>query len=270
MTIRIPLIIIPEADEPGAAEVYVRGTVNGQDYRFLLDTGAARSSIITDPFTASLPALGTHHSSGVFSTSHDDVVSVERLQIGPVVRQPFQLTRASGDAGPRGSLIGMDILKDHCCHFLFDRNELVPGEPTPVEACSWQPLLFDQKFHPYIDVHCGQAEGQAVWDSGASLTVVDIAFVERHPACFTEAGYSTGTDTNGSQVETAMFVMAAVQLGGVQFPPHRVAAVDLSQVNALIEIPMDLILGYNLYSQTNWLFDFPNRRWAITRTLQPA
>lgn len=270
MANRIPLIVVPDSDEPGAAELYVRGTVNGRDYRFLLDTGAARSGIITDPFTASLPSLGTHSSSGVFSASHDEVVSVERLQIGPVVRQLFQLTRTIGDAGPRGNLIGMDILKDHCCHFLLDSSALVFDPEQDLSGLQFQALLFDQKFHPYVRVQCGQAEGQAVWDTGASLTVVDTAFVERHPACFTDAGHSTGTDANGSQVETAMFAMAAVQLGGVHFPAHRVAAVDLSAVNATLEFPMDLIIGYNLYRQANWLFDFPNRRWAITRTLQPA
>jgi hypothetical protein len=30
---------------------------------------------------------------------------------------------------------------------------------------------------------------------------------------------------------------------------------------------MDLILGYNTLRQANWLFDFPRRRWAISKRL---
>jgi len=43
--------------------------------------------------------------------------------------------------------------------------------------------------------------------------------------------------------------------------------VDLSRANATLDLPMDLILGYTTLRQANWLFDFPAKRWAITRRL---
>jgi len=51
------------------------------------------------------------------------------------------------------------------------------------------------------------------------------------------------------------------------FPPHRVAGVDLSHVNSTIEVRMDMILGYGTLRKANWLFDFPRKRWAITKRL---
>jgi hypothetical protein len=42
---RLPLIVEPDPDGPGFASVYVDGTVAGRVYRFLLDTGAARSRL---------------------------------------------------------------------------------------------------------------------------------------------------------------------------------------------------------------------------------
>jgi hypothetical protein len=36
-------------------------------------------------------------------------------------------------------------------------------------------------------------------------------------------------------------------------------------VNDSIEVPMDLILGYTTLSQANWLFDFPDKRWTISK-----
>lgn len=265
MTPHIPLTIITDPGEPGAAEVYVEGMVNGQPRRFLLDTGAAQSSVQSDAQTGPLPIYGTNHSSGVFAPMQDDVVLLDAIELGPIRRHEFPVTRVQGDPAGRGDLIGMDLLREHCCHFRFDQHTLLIDGPLERGPSAWEPLRFDSRFHPYVEVTCGAETARAVWDSGASLTVADLTFIRQHPALFTESGASTGTDASGAQVETAMFAMAAVQLGGVQFPPHRVAAVDLSAVNATLEIPMDLIIGYNLYHQANWLFDFLNRRWAVTR-----
>ena len=261
----IPLLVVPDADEPDAAEIYIDGTVNGRNYRFLLDTGAARSSIGLDEFTAALPSVGENWSSGVFSQTADDIVVVDSLRVGPLLRAPFQFTRSKERAhAARSNLLGMDLWREVCCHFRFDcaRLDILPTPPT--DAFTFQPIHMDQKAHPYLPIQIAGAVGMAVWDTGASLTVVDASFVRANARYFTEAATSLGTDASGTQVETPMFVMADSRIDGHLFPPHRVAAVDLSAVNATLEVPMDLILGYNLYHQANWLFDFPRRRWAIS------
>ena len=71
-------------------------------------------------------------------------------------------------------------------------------------------MQLDAKAHPYVPVDFGPVQGSAVWDSGASLTVVDKGFIARHPAFFEPAGESTGTDATGTRVTTPMFTMAAV------------------------------------------------------------
>jgi hypothetical protein len=38
-------------------------------------------------------------------------------------------------------------------------------------------------------------------------------------------------------------------------------------VNATIEVPMDLILGYSTLNKAHWLFDFPGQRWAVLKRL---
>lgn len=121
---RIPLIIVPDADEPDAAEVYVQGAVNGQPRRFLLDTGAAKSSIAADALTSTLPLHGEHTSSGVFGEIRDDVVKLDSIMLGPIHRSDFLIARVQNNANRRGDLIGMDLLHAHRCHFQFDRHEL--------------------------------------------------------------------------------------------------------------------------------------------------
>jgi hypothetical protein len=259
----IELIIQPDEDEPEAASVFVDGSLNGKPYRFLLDTGAARSTVLINEDTAALQTVGSHHSSGVFHPLNDDLVSIERLEIGAIVKHNFTVARSPSAPGTR-NLIGMDLLSEFCCHFQFDRNR-VEIDTLCHHEHSFQPLCVDKGLHPYLDVVFEHEQGSVVWDTGASLTVGDLNFIQRHPSFFQPTGHSIGTDATGSQVETPMFLMKSAQIGGYRFPAHKIAAVDLSQVNARIEKPMDLILGYMTLRKANWLFDFPRRQWTITQ-----
>ena len=261
------LIIKPDPENAEEAEVYVDGTLDGRAYRFLLDTGAARSSIIQDEYTSQFDSLGKNDSSGVFAAVSDDLITVPRIVIGPISRQNFTLVRAAINPGVK-NLIGMDLLKEFCCHFLFDEQRvLVDAEDFSESAYAFEPLFLDRRSHPYINVQFGAVEAKAVWDTGASITLADLNFINSQPAFFAEAGRSIGTDATGNQQETPMFMMSAAVIGQHLFPPHRVVGVDLAPVNSQIEMPMDLILGYSTLSKANWLFDFPGVRWAISKWL---
>lgn len=262
----ISLIVEPDAEEPGTASLFVDGSLNGRPYRFLLDTGAARTCVSFDDYTTTFASVEKNHSSGVFARNSDDLITVPSLVVGPIYRSDFTLVRTGVAGTGTRSLIGMDLLKDFCCHFCFDVNRLLL-DPDDALDDLYQALTLDQKYHPYVSVQLGDVAASAVWDTGASLTVVDTGFIQHHPQMFQAAGYSTGTDSSGAQMETPMLMMAGCRIGGYDFPPQRVAGVDLSAVNAAIEIPMDMILGYNTLCQANWVFDFPRRRWMISKWL---
>jgi hypothetical protein len=160
----------------------------------------------------------------------------------------------------------MDILREHCCHFMMDEQRVRVDPGDLAEAADvFHELRVDDGYHPYIEVGLGAAKARAVWDTGAGITVVDIQFIRKHSIYFAEAGRSQGTDATGERVETPMFTMGTVVVGNHAFPPHRVAGVDLSPVNAALRMPMDMILGFSTINKANWVFDFPRRRWAITK-----
>jgi hypothetical protein len=264
----LKLIIQLDADEPEAAEVYVDGTLDERPHRFLLDTGAAKSNLAFDSYTATLPVEGKHQSSGVFAPSADDLVTVRQIIIGPIERQAFTLTRLSPTSPRQVSLLGMDLLKDYCCHFYFDEARVILETSNRfTQAFTFEPLQMDAKFHPYVKVQLGDAQADSVWDTGASLTVVDTHFIQRHPSFFTLAGTSIGTDSAGAQMETPIYILSGAVIGNHQFPPHRVAGVDLSAINTTLDMPMDMILGYSTLSKANWLFDFPGKQWVISQTV---
>lgn len=262
------LTIIQDEEDVEAAEVFVDGMIGGNNYRFLLDTGAARTTVRFDDYTSTFDCIEKSNSSGVFAKSSDDLIMVPSIELGPISKQNFTLARMAGTGSGRNNLIGMDLLKDFRCHFCFDENRVVVDEYDAAEAgYAFQELLLDKKFHPYVDIWFGTVKGQAAWDTGAGITVVDSNFIAKYPALFQAAGQSHGTDSTGFKMETPMFIMAATRIGEHEFPPHKVAGVDLSFVNSAIEMPMDLILGYSTLSKANWLFDFPHKQWAISKRL---
>lgn len=258
------LIRMPDPDEPDGALLFVDGALDSRPYRFLADTGAARSHVLYDDYTASFASADQSSSSGIFERNTDDVISVPALDLdsGAITRQNFALVRFAASSPFPYNLIGMDIFRDFCCHFRFDENRIDLNPPDQDHA--FQPLQMDQAYHPYLDVQFGPNIVKAVWDTGASITVVDLAVIDSNRAFFEPVGSATGTDSTGTQMETPMFVMSGARIGGRSFASQRVAGVDLSQVNTGLEIPMALILGYNTLRQTNWLFDFPGKRWAFT------
>lgn len=260
----IDLIIVPDPEEAEAAEVLVDGSIDGRAYRFLLDTGAAGSQIAFDEFSAGLASSEQNHSSGVFASHSQDKVTVPEIRLGPIYRQKYLLTRQSQDEGDSRNLIGMSLLKDYRLHFLFKEKRVLVN-PTPAPDPAPLDLLMDDRFHPYVAVKFEKIEAKACWDSGAGITIVDLNFVNKYPNLFEKIGESSGTDSTGTHMETPLFKMAASVIGNRAFPPLNVAGVDLGQVNASIEIPMDLILGYNALVKADWYFDFPARKWAITK-----
>jgi hypothetical protein len=258
------LIIKPDEEDVEAAEVLVDGTIGGYNYRFLLDTGAAKTTVIFDEYTSAFDRIEKISSSGVFAGSDQDLIRVPLIELGPISKSGFTLVRMEASDSVRNNLIGMDLLKEYCCHFLFDENRVDVEEELEFGS-QFQELTLGSKFHPYVDVQFGMLKTKAVWDTGAGITVTDMNFVKRHPALFQRIGQSHGTDSTGTSLETPMFMMASTIIGNQEFPPHKVAGVDLSHVNSVTEIPIDLILGYNTLCQANWLFDFPRKRWAISK-----
>ena len=256
----LTLRILREDDDPDAAVVLVDGWVGERAYPFLLDTGAATTTLQADPYTAAFPTVGTRDSGGVFARYEEELVKAPPIRVGPLSSEALVVSRTT--SGGLFNLLGMDVLGAHRLEFRFAESSVLVDEPP--RTVSARPLLTSGAGHPFVPVHWGSREARAVWDTGASMTVVDARFIAGHPADFAPAGASTGTDSSGAQRATPAFTMTGATVGDVMLAPHRVAAVDLAGLNGSGR-PVDLILGYNSIRQATWLFDFPAARWAVWR-----
>lgn len=83
------LIIGPDEDERDAARVLVDATIGGFPYRFLLDTGAARSRVVFDDYTSTFDGLEHHSSAGVFAAGTQEVIRVHGSNSVPSRNKTF-------------------------------------------------------------------------------------------------------------------------------------------------------------------------------------
>jgi predicted aspartyl protease len=257
----IPLIVEPDPDDPDCATVMVDGTIAGRPYRFILDTGAARTQVEADGYTAALSSVAGDSSSGVFASHAHPIVTITNLAVGPLQAATLEVTRAEPVQQYVRNLLGMDVLGQYCCHFRLDAGVLDLGTPPghPPE----HHLQMDSRGHFYVDVSWPGVTGHACWDSGAGITVVNRDFWRGHPGLFEQIGTSVGTDVTGARAETPILLVAESVIGERPFGRHKVAVVDLSHINGPLDQPIDLILGYPTLRQADWLFDFPARRWTL-------
>jgi Aspartyl protease len=250
----VPLIIEPDPDEPGCATVRVDAAVEGRTYRFVLDTGAARTGIRSDAWLEALPSDARHESSGVFATMSEDLIVLPSITLGPLTVTDVRATRTAGGE----SLLAMDVLGAAAIRIDLDRAELTI-DASGTASLPWT-LDRSPRGHPFLDLRWPQVTARAIFDTGAGITVVDTSFVRAHPKLFTHVGATTGTDSTGAEATVDLYEMAAMTIADRGFAPTRVAVADLPQVNGR----MDAVLGYPTIRQAVWLFDFPANRWGLS------
>jgi hypothetical protein len=155
--------------------------------------------------------VARQRSAGVFAAGSSPLVTVPGLAVGPLAIGELDVVRAEAGRPRARDLVGMDVLRHHCCHFRFGTAvmSLVPSPAGPAVV----PLDTDDSGHFYVEVSWPGVTTRACWDSGAGITVVDRALVAAHPGLFRPAGDAAGTDSTGTRVTTPVFVAAAMAIG---------------------------------------------------------
>jgi hypothetical protein len=256
----IPVHIRSEPGEPDQALPYVDVEVGGRTIRALLDSGAARSTL-TPPDDASTEAR-LPEGTGVFGVvTGDRHVWLTAVRLGDRDLGPTEVN--THPAGYGRDLIGQDVLSQYRCEYRFADRQLRLDGPAPRVTA---PIVITEGRHVYLDVSWPGVgvTASAVFDTGASVTVVDAAFVDTNPTLFTPDGTSQGVDGSGAAMDTPMVVMSGPQILGGSFASSPAAVVDLSAANRTVARRMDLILGWPILHQANWMIDHAEQQAALT------
>lgn len=155
----------------------------------------------------------------------------------------------------------MNLLGTRACEFDLAREVLTVDVKPPVQRPA--PLRRQSGGQPLLPVSFGQVQTDAVWDTGASLTVLDAGWAARSGVAIDVVSAQNGVDASGASVPSSTGMMGGCTIGGVHFSPSRCAVVDLWPLNAHLDEPIALILGLPIIRQARWWMHFPSNRWHV-------
>jgi Aspartyl protease len=266
--ITLPLPVVPDPASPRARQVFLDAVADDVPVRMLLDTGTYRSSVpyrdaLADRSqreAADLNGLERHvdqPGGGVFTGvgHHDEtLVQLETFRCGALTARGLTVSLQL-PGWPHPPMLGMDVLGRHACHFRFTEGVLELDGPAPTDA--FLPLPTPSNKTPAVNVQWGETTIDAVWDTGAGITLVDRAWAQAHPEIVTISHeFDTGTDVYGNTGRNPRGRLAPCRIGNVTFPEQDCGVPDLAGLN------ITMFLGLPLISQTDWYMDFPHRRWS--------
>jgi len=260
--IEVPLRLVADEDDPTLYLPFVVVEIDGAPVEALLDSGAARTHLVDRPGLVTSEASGRASSSAFGARTSANRTTTVACRLGGV-DVAVDASVVPADHPGHGDLIGQDVLSHFRCGYRLADGLLTLDPDLPRDSVA---IHIDETRHVYLDV--AWEEGQtanAAFDTGASITVVDRAFAERHPELFRPAGTSAGTDATGATAETPLAVMQGPRILGASFDDALAAIVDLSGANSTLRRPMDLILGWTVTSQATWIVDHAAARASCVR-----
>src|SRR5689334_11956272 len=260
----IPIDVRDDPDDPGAAEAYVVATVAGRGYRLMLDTGGARSTLPLDDLTSTFARADVDDEPGR-SALGPASADARRVVVPSLALGSLEVRDLVVDLAPDGSgapaILGLDVLRGHRLELRLAGAML--GIDTDAPADAERPLRLSSRSHPHVVVGWGGVEATALFDTGASVTVVDVAFAAAHPELFEPLPPSTGTDAAGNRAEMPMARMAACDVGGRRFDASLATVVPIRGIQSAGDPDFDVVLGVPVIRQADWIVDLARGAWGF-------
>ncbi len=251
----IPLWTKPTGPDQLLATLDVE--IDGVEREFLLDTGAVRTSLLNDPVAAKYPSVGEHPGQGVAGrVTACALIQPERLRFGHQVFPDPTIARCNQ------SLFGLDFLGRQAFQVdLFGRElKILSGLPDGVVT---EPIRVLEAGHYALSVKFGENSASAVFDTGASVTVIDADFVRKHPESFSLVRDEPGFDALGNKIESKIYNCSSFQVGKLHMENVEVAATEFGPSFQKGMQGAVAILGNNIIVHGVWSFEGSTSRWFV-------
>lgn len=256
-----PLIVTPLEHESFRFDVAVE--VDGVPKIFQLDTGANTSLMPRNAFTSAYPSVEKKKSSGASGVTFEcDVIQTGLLKLNEVLLKNVKIQRCDlGDIDFNN--LGLNAFDGRIVELILATKQITIGEaPTT----SWQPKPLERlsKGHLLIPVTVGSLSLKSIYDTGAQISAVDLAFVKLHPEIFTFERTVQSSDVHGLPVELELYRMKSLTVGSLSSGPLLVGAFDFGEaLRNYFGNETPIILGTNLIVNANWLIDLKNNQWDV-------
>jgi hypothetical protein len=255
-------VAVPMTPEGELQNLGVNCVIDGIPLRCVIDTGDnATATLPTTPLTAKLPVIGKGGSIGASGVMvPTDYVKVQAIHAGNItVTQPTDVVRT---ARPENSAVLGRGFFQATITVTFDFRTMNLTADGPAGAVC--PGAFHVAAFMEVPAEFDSKAIQAGWDTGAGLTMVDTAFVARHPELFNYLRDFPAIDaTTGRSLPAKVYSTSALSLCGHKINNLTVQAVDFSPLRTKAPDVPDVVFGNNLFAGHVWAFDFSDGRWSV-------
>lgn len=214
--------------------------IDGTPTLALVDTGAATSSVLDRPglLTRTVAARGT----GAFGAPKSEERSADvRMTLGDLDLGVLDVEVVPPEQPGARALIGQDVLGRWCCEFRLGQRRLTIDCPS---LATGTPIVVGRRGHVTLDVEWPDGtRARGLFDTGASLSVVDSGFLEAHSQIFELGEMTGGIDADGSTAETPTIRMQGPTILDDRFPPSLAVTFDLGPIQTP-DVRFDMILGW--------------------------
>lgn len=252
----IPIEVVSET--PGVFLARIDVLVDGRSRSFLLDTGAATSSIESDEHTNKYPNIGSRKSKGVSGIAKEcDVIQPNELSFGMQKILKPHLERCDRN------ILGIDILGNKVFQISLECKSLNYLSELP-EGGTSEKMRRLSPGHITIPIRLEKVNVDVLFDTGADATIADQQFVEKHPELFEMVRCEDGFDVNGNKIPSRVYEVKNLSVGSLNLTNVEMAAFDYGD---FLREKMDgasIILGNNVISNGKWSFDLSSEIWTVT------
>ncbi len=245
----------------GSAQLEIAALVDNENFNFQLDTGANQTFLANSPSLTHYPVMGkSRTTSAAGITVTEDKVRLLSFRIGDFVKKEFEVVRYKMGT-PFKNRLGMNALPDK---LQFDfKNKKLSFHLYAHEVLKKNKLILygDSTFG--MEIHFGADTVEAVWDTGAELSVIDQDLIEKNPAQFRhQQTITNGVDATGNAVKLELYSFDGLHVGD-KILRGTIMSMNFKPIQEKMGEKVKIILGTNLIRNNNWYFDRTERTWSI-------
>lgn len=227
-----------------------------------VDTGVNFSTIPLLEATSSLESVKKIKLTAAGGSALEcDLIDVAELFFsGQSVVQKLRWVRCPLDASAKPN-IGLDVMAQKHLSLNYSTQTLSLTKPKNVVGDKAFSRTTDD--HIILDVGFkGGIKSKAMFDTGASVTVVSQRFYEANSHLFTVVGALAAEDIHGKMIGTQLALLNWLDAGDQRFVAEYVTIINLEPFQEFLGSDVDFILGFNMISNADWYFDFENNLWT--------
>lgn len=252
-----------EQGELQSGRIYLPCVIDGQERWLHLDTGSNYTSVPDDEFFGRYRVVGQRKTTGASGISKmRDEIQAEIFRFGSMSLNQKKLVRYPHSANQEPRL-GMDVLAGKLLKIDFKKRRLTFEQSIPNELSSY-PIKAEVNGQISMAVRIAGIQTQALWDTGAEISVGDEKLINAHPSEFSFLQeIDNGLDATGEPVKFKLYEFKNLKMGDFSIN-GRMMAMDFATVRSQVGHDIQILLGFNLIQLKTWHLDLLNFRWAGT------